>query len=42
MFGKQHSEAAKKSISDKISKHPNGVGIYDLNGNLISKFKNNV
>ena len=22
MFGKHHSEVAKKSISDKISKHP--------------------
>lgn len=42
MFHKQHSEASKKKISDKISKHPNGVGIYDLNDNLISKFKNNI
>lgn len=25
-----------------MSKHPEGVGIYDLNDNLISKFKNNV
>jgi hypothetical protein len=25
-----------------MSKHPEGVGIYDLNDNLISRFKNNV
>lgn len=25
-----------------MSKHPYGVGIYDLNDNLIAKFKNNV
>ena len=42
MFGKQHNEATKKSISDKLSKYAEGVGIYDLNDNLISKFKNNV
>lgn len=42
MLGKQHSEEAKKKISDKISKYPNGVGIYDLNNNLIKKFKNNI
>lgn len=42
MFGKQHSDITKQKISNKLSKHPNGVGIYDLNDNLISKFKNNV
>ena len=42
MFGKQHSEETKKKISDRISKHPNGVGIYDLNNNLIKNFKNNI
>lgn len=42
MFGKQHNEKTKKKISDRISKHPYGVGIYDLNNNLIKKFKNNV
>ena len=42
MFGKQHSEETKKNISDRISKHPNGVGIYDLNNNLIKNFKNNI
>jgi group I intron endonuclease len=41
MFGKKHSEATKEVISSKINKHPYGVGIYDLNDNLISKFKNN-
>lgn len=25
-----------------MSKHPNGIGIYDLDDNLISKFKNNI
>ena len=25
-----------------MSKHPEGIGIYDLDNNLISKFKNNV
>ena len=25
-----------------MSKYPSGVGIYDLDNNLISKFKNNV
>ena len=42
MFGKQHSEETKKKISDRISKHRNGVGIYDLNNNLIKNFKNNI
>ena len=41
MFGKVHSALSKKRISDKLSKHPYGVGIYDLNDNLISRFKNN-
>jgi hypothetical protein len=39
IFGKTHSEATKQIISYKMSKHLNGVGIYDLNGNLIKKFK---
>lgn len=42
MFGKQDSEKAKKKIRGRISKYPNGVGIYDLNNNLIKKFKNSV
>ena len=42
MYGKIHSDFTKKIISDRLSKHINGVGIYDLNDNLISKFKDNV
>jgi group I intron endonuclease len=42
MYGKIHSDLTKKIISDRLSKHINGVGIYDLNDNLISKFRNNV
>jgi group I intron endonuclease len=42
MFGKVHSESTKKIISDKMSKHSNGIGIYDLDDKLISKFKNNI
>ena len=42
MFGKHHSETSKIKISDKLSKYPEGVGFYDLNENLISKFKKNV
>lgn len=42
MFGKVHSSTTKEKISDKISKHIDGIGIYYLNDNLISKFKNNV
>lgn len=42
MFGKEHSESTKAIMSDKKNKYPLGVGIYDLEDNLISKFKNNV
>jgi group I intron endonuclease len=41
MYGKTHSEKTRALISDKMSKFPLGVGISDLNGNLIQKFKNN-
>lgn len=41
MFGKKHSDEAKVIMSKKRNKHPFGVGIYDLNDNLISKFNNN-
>ncbi len=34
MYGKQHCNTTKEKISDKISKHPNGVGIYDLSDNF--------
>lgn len=42
MFGKKHSELTKIKMSEKKNKYPNGIGIYDLNDNLILKFKNNV
>lgn len=42
MYGKKHSESTKAKISIKSNKYPLGVGIYDLNGNLINKFNNNV
>lgn len=42
MFGKEHSILTKQKISDRMSKYPEGVGVYDLNDNLITKFKNNV
>ena len=42
MFGKKHSEATRAVMSEKKNKYPLGVGIFDLEGNLISKFKNNV
>ncbi len=34
MYGKKHSELTKDKISDKLSRYPNGVGIYDLRDNL--------
>nr|NP_074961.1 orf261 [Podospora anserina] len=42
MYGKLHSEETKKKISNSMSKHPYGVGIYDLDDNLIAKFQNNI
>lgn len=42
MFGRKHSEATKLILSEKKNKYPLGVGLYDLDGNLISKFNNNV
>lgn len=41
MYGKKHNELTKDKISDKLSRYPNGVGIYDLRDNLELKFKNN-
>jgi hypothetical protein len=38
---KKRCEFTKAIISEKLSKHPLGVGIYDLNNNLISKFRKN-
>jgi len=40
--GKKHSESTKAIMSAKKNKYSLGVGIYDLEDNLISKFKNNV
>nr|YP_009262134.1 hypothetical protein [Chrysoporthe deuterocubensis]AMX22209.1 hypothetical protein [Chrysoporthe deuterocubensis] len=54
MFGKKHNEVTKVIMSDKKNKYPfppaavppgsrsEGVGIYDLEDNLLYKFKNNV
>lgn len=42
MFGKKHSEETKKILAAKKNKYLNGVGIFDLNDNLIKKFDNNV
>ncbi len=42
MFGRKHSEAAKASMSAKKNKYLLGIGIYDLDDNLILKFNNNV
>ena len=42
MFGKFHSETTRAKLSKKKNKYPLGVGIFDLNGTLISKFNNNV
>lgn len=42
MYGKTHSEKSKSLMAKKRNKHLNGVGIFDLNDNLIQKFDNNV
>lgn len=42
MFGRKHSDEAKAIMSNKKKKYSLGVGIYDLNDNLVSKFNNNV
>lgn len=38
MFGKTHSEETKDLMRNKKVKYPNGVGIYDLDSNLIKSF----
>ena len=38
MFGKTHSEETKTLMRSKKVKYPNGVGIYDLDDNLIKSF----
>lgn len=42
MFGKSHSEESRAKMSKRKNKYPFGVGIFDLEGNLIYKFNNNV
>jgi len=42
MYGKSHTENTKAIMSENKNKYNLGVGIFDLNGNLILKFKNNV
>ena len=42
MFGRKHREATKAIMSEKNNKYSLGVGIYDLDDNLILKFNNNV
>ena len=41
MHGFSHSEQAKAKMSERKNKYTLGVGLYNLEGNLISKFKNN-
>lgn len=42
MYGKTHSEETKTTMSERNNKYLLGVGIFDLDGNLLSKFNNNV
>jgi len=42
MYGKTHTEETKKLLSEKKMKHPHGVGIYDLHGDLVKRFNCNV
>lgn len=42
MFGQSHSEESRVKMSKRKNKYPLGVGIFDLEGNLILKFNNNV
>lgn len=45
MFGKKHSDNTKELMAAqaiKRNKYLNGVGIFDLEDNLIKKFDNNV
>jgi hypothetical protein len=41
MYGKTQTMETKDLISQKMSKYPLGVGIYDLDNNLIKNFRNN-
>ena len=42
MYGKTHSDETRSIMAKKRNKYLNGVGIFDLNKNLINKFDNNV
>lgn len=42
MFGKKHSDKTKELMAKKRNKYLNGIGIFDLEDNLIKKFDNNV
>ena len=42
MYGKTHSDATKALLSTRRIKYPLGIGLYDLNCNLIKKFNLNV
>jgi group I intron endonuclease len=42
MYGKKHCLLTNLNIGDKRSRQAKGVGNYELNVNLNSKFKNNV
>lgn len=42
MFGKKHTPLSRQWISEKMSKHLEGVSIYDLNDNVVSKNIKNV
>ena len=42
MFGKKHSDKTKLLISKKKNKYPLGIGLYDLDSNLIGKFVNTI
>lgn len=38
MYGKKHTDKTKQLIRLSKKKHSNGVGIYDLNHNLVKSF----
>jgi hypothetical protein len=40
--GRKHSEYTKLLISKRMSKYSGGVGLYDLNNNLLYSFNNHV
>lgn len=42
MYGKTHNDETRSIMAKKRNKYLNGVGIFDLNNNLIKKFDNNV